>query len=332
MNAGTPSRNGATILSLSSGLLFLKTLPMRLKSTLWPLVASLAVATALVLPFGLHPAAAQGIVTAANGDPITTYDVDQHLKLLQMSHKSATRSEAIEDVVADRLKFDEAKKWGVDAADSDIAAALDRVAAQAKMQPNAWLQAAQRAHIDTDTIRAHLRALAAWNAYVRARNKTLGVSEEEISAQLAKQGSSSRIMSYSLRQIVFVLPAKANAAAIEARIRDAQALRNRFTDCGTGVQLARALPDVAVKEALTRTSDALSVPLRTLLSDTPEGHLTPPERSPAGIELVAVCQKSDSDPTTLRDRVQNELITSKLETVAETMYKQIRAAAVISKY
>lgn len=296
------------------------------------LLAGTLVTAIAAASLGWDGARAQAVVTAANGDPVTSYDVEQRMKMLQLFHKPATRSEAIEDLVADRLKYDEARKWGVDAADSDVASVLEKVAAQSKMQPQAWVQAAQRAHLDMDMLRAHLRALAAWNVYVRARNKTLGVSEEEISAQLAKSGTASRITAYSLRQIVFVVPVNATMAVAEARLRDAQALRNRFTDCDSGVQLARALPDVAVKEPFTRNSDSLSPALRTLLSETPKGHLTTPERGPAGIELVAVCDKSDSDPTTLRDRVQNELITNKLEAVSKSMYKDIRATAVVSKY
>ncbi len=312
----------------------MKKLPMHFEISfhIGRLVTGAALAAGVILSLGLGSAKAQAVVTAVNGDPVTTYDIDEHVKILKLSRKSATRSDAFEEVIADRLKFDEVKKWGVDAADSDITAALDRLAADAKLQPQAWLEAAQRAHIDGDTIRAHLRALAAWNVYVRARNKTLGASEEEVSAQLAKQGNTAKITDYSLRQIVFVLPVGASPTVAEGRLKEAQALRNRFTDCGSGLQLARALPDVAVKETMTRASDSLSPALRNLLADTPKGRLTTPERTASGIELVAVCDKSDdSDQTTLRERVQKELITNKLEAVSQSMYKQLRATAVVSK-
>lgn len=295
------------------------------------LLASVVVATGALVVLVPGHARAQAVVTAVNGDPVTTYDVDEHAKLLKLSRKPASRNDALEDVIADRLKYDEARKWGVDAADSDISSALGRVAAEAKLQPQAWLEAAQRAHIDGETIKAHLRALAAWNVYVRARNKLIGVSEEEISAQLAKKGTNAKITDYLLRQVVFVVPVGASPAVVDSRLKEAQALRNRFTDCNTGLQLARALPDVAVKESMTRESDSLSPALRNLLADTPTGRLTTPERSAAGIELIAVCEKSDSDQMTLRERVQNELITDKLEAESQRTYKQLRAAAVIRK-
>lgn len=281
---------------------------------------------------GTAPARAQAVIAAVNGDPITSFDVDEHAKILKMSRKPAGRNDALESVVADRLKFDEARKWGIDASDSDITSALGRLAAEAKLQPDAWVQAAQRAHIDTDTIRSHLRAVGAWNAFVRLRNKTLGVSEAEVSTQLARQGTNAKITDYDLRQVVFVLPVGASAAAVEARSKEAQALRNRFPDCESGLPLARALPDVAVKESMTRASDSLSEGLRNILADTPKGHLTAPSRTPAGLEMIAVCNKTeDSDQTTLRERVQKELLTDKLESQSQEMYKALRATAVISK-
>jgi peptidyl-prolyl cis-trans isomerase SurA len=306
--------------------------PILRPSALVRILCGTVLCVGLVAAMPPHRAQAQAIVTAVNGDPVTTTDVDEYTKILRLSRQPASRNDALEAVVADRLKYDEARKWGVDASDSDIQLVLARVAAEAKMQPDAFAQAAQRAKIDTETLRAHLRALGAWNAYVRNTNKTLGVSEEEISAALAKQRGLATITDYDLRQVVFVLPVKPTLADIDSRTREAQALRQRFTDCESGLPLARALADVAVKEPLRKASDTLSPTLRKILSETPRGHLTAPERSVSGIEMVAVCNKSDdSDPTTLRERIQKEILADKLQTVAERMYRDLRKTAIVSK-
>ena len=278
------------------------------------------------------PARAQSILTAVNGDPITTFDVEQYAKILRLSRKAASSNDALEAAIADHLKYIEARRNGVDASDSDMQTALGRLASDAKMRPEAWLGAAQKTKIDTDTIRNHLRAMGAWNAYVRNRNKTLDVSENEVSAQLARQGTNAKITDYDLREVVLVVPINANPAVLDARLREAQSLRNRFADCESGLPLAKSLPNVAIKQRTDRASDALSEAMRNVLSETPRGHLTPPQRSANGIEMVAVCNKiEDSDPTTLRERIQKELLVDKLQTVSEQMYKDVRARAVISK-
>ncbi len=277
------------------------------------------------------PALAQAVVTAVNGDPVTTFDVDEYTKILKLEHKAASRADALEAIFEDRLKYDEARHWGIDGSDADISTALAKVAAAAKTDPQGFSEAAAKNKIDLDSIRNHLRAIAAWDNLVRARNKGIGATDEEINAEIAK-GHVDTVTNYRLQQVIFVLPASASPAVIEGRIQEARALRNRFDGCDTGLQLARSLPDVAIKEGTSRTSDALSAGLRKVLAATPRGMLTPPERSTNGVEMVAVCEKNDaSDLTTLHDRVQKNLITAKLTSVSAKMYKDLRGTAVISK-
>ena len=276
-------------------------------------------------------AAAQAVVTAVNGDPITSFDLDTYTKILRLEHKPASRADALEAAVADRLKYDEARHWGVDASDSDLASELQKIAASIKLDSNAFSQEAAKAKIDLDTIRYHLRAAGAWDNLVRARNKGVGATEEEISAAIAK-GDASQVTNYRLQEVIFVLPVNPSPAVIETRMTQAKALRNRFTGCDSGLQVARSLPDVAVKDTMNRTSDALTPAVRKVLADTPRGMLTPPERSINGVEMLAVCDKNNlDDATTVRERVQKDLITAKLKSVSEQMYKDLRKTAVVSK-
>ena len=65
-------------------------------------------------------------MTAVNGDPITTFDVAEYGKILRLEHKPASQADALEAVVGDHLSYDEARHWGIDAADSDVTSALRR--------------------------------------------------------------------------------------------------------------------------------------------------------------------------------------------------------------
>ena len=276
------------------------------------------------------PAFAQAVVTAVNGDPITSFDVAEYEKILRLEHKPASPADALEAVVGDRLRYDEARHWGVDSSDSDLSQQLQKVAASVKMDVSAFTQASAKAKIDIETIRSHLRSAAAWDNLVRARNKGVGATEEEINAAIAK-GGSNKVTSYRLQQIVFVVPVNPSPAVIQARMDAAKALRNRFDGCGTGIQLARQLSDVAVKEPMSRNSDSFSPALRKLLSETQKGMLTMPDRTVNGIEMLAVCDKNDGDDSTLHDQVQKDIIADKLVGVSAQMYKDLRKTAVVSK-
>ena len=110
---------------------------------------------------------------------------------------------------------------------------LARVATSVKMDAQGFSEAAGKAKIDLETVRNHLRAIAAWDNLVRARNKGLGVTEEEVTAEIAK-GTVDKVTNFRLQQVIFVLPANATPASVESRIAQARALRNRFDGCDTG--------------------------------------------------------------------------------------------------
>ncbi len=56
-----------------------------------------------------------------NGEPITNYDIEQRSKLnLLTTHKPSDRQQVINELIDEKLKIKEAKKYGVDPSASDI--------------------------------------------------------------------------------------------------------------------------------------------------------------------------------------------------------------------
>src|SRR5450756_2732938 len=67
------------------------------------------------------PARAQTVAVMVNGEPITDYDIEQRSKLaLLTSHQQANRQEVINELIDEKVKIREAKKFGVDPSASDI--------------------------------------------------------------------------------------------------------------------------------------------------------------------------------------------------------------------
>ena len=56
-----------------------------------------------------------------NGEPITTFDIEQRIRLIKIStHKSPPRQEVIEELIGEKVKIGEAKKFGVNPTPTDI--------------------------------------------------------------------------------------------------------------------------------------------------------------------------------------------------------------------
>jgi peptidyl-prolyl cis-trans isomerase SurA len=117
---------------------------------------------------------------------------------------------------------------------------------------------------------------------------------------------------------------------LEARRREAEGLRARFQNCDDGLRLARGLRDVAVREPILRNSADVSAKQREVLDGTAVGHLTPPDVTPQGIEVFAVCSKKATTGTNAAATdVRNELFGQKFEAQGKEYLQKLRRAAMI---
>ncbi|HEY8580837.1 MAG TPA: hypothetical protein VIL72_13190 [Beijerinckiaceae bacterium] len=291
---------------------------------------SRAALLALAIGFAAAPAPtaqAQSLVATVNDSPVTTYDVDQRMKLLRALRLNASRDAAIESLVEDRLKLAETSKYSVRVSEQEAASELARIAQKQKINPAA-LGGALRG-VDQKHWEEFGRARANWNALVAALNKGVGVSETNVRSELARAGAKATT-EYTIRQVILVVPRNASPGAAEARMREAEGLRNRFTDCTAGVQLARALKDVAVRPPVTRASAALTDELAQVLERTPVGRLTPPQRNAQGIEMLAICERDkDSSDGAAAQEIRQNLLTKRLEAESDRRYKTLRSRAII---
>lgn len=287
-------------------------------------------AAALALPCGA--ARAQAIVLVVNGDPITTLDVEQRTKLLRAIRRPATREAAIESMVTDRLELREAGHYGVNIKDNEIGEQVNTDAAKMKTTPQALLADMAKAGVQQAHLIGYFKAQLGFAVLVKALNKGVEASEVAVRAELAKSGGKASISDYTIRQVVFTLEPGESPASVNEKAKRAEALRARFADCSAGLADAKALPGVAVREPLTRSSTSMSAPLRALLEKTPVGHLTPPSRSPSGLEMVAVCdRRAAKDDSDLRKSISDRLLQSHYDEDAAKRLKDLRARAVIDK-
>jgi peptidyl-prolyl cis-trans isomerase SurA len=117
---------------------------------------------------------------------------------------------------------------------------------------------------------------------------------------------------------------------VEARKREAEALRARFDECDSGVAFARGLRDVAVRDQIIKTSADLPQPLREILDKTPIGHLTEPEVTQQGIEMFALCSRQDTKIDSAAKReVQSEIASKKFQSQSDRFLKELRKQAMI---
>lgn len=282
---------------------------------------------------GIQSAAAQAIVAVVNGTPVTNIDVEQRMKLLRVLRKPAGHDAALQSVIDDDLKLDETNKYKIRAGDGEIGQEISQTASRLKMSAEALLAAMRGAGISENHIKDHFASEFCFHTLMHAYYKGVEVSESQIRAELAKEGGKAAAgTEYVLHQVIFAVPSTAKLDQVNGRMHEAEQLRTRFADCNTGLPLARGMDNVAVKEEIRRNAAQLGEGLRQLLDKTPTGHLTPPQRAPEGIQMVAVCSKSASnDDSAARAAISERLMASEIDAEAEKKLVELRQRAVIVK-
>jgi peptidyl-prolyl cis-trans isomerase SurA len=310
---------------------------MRPKSTTSARWRQLAAAAAVCIAAQFSTgASAQQVLVLVNGDPITTYDVDQRGKFIQIStHKAASRQEVIDELINDKLKVQIAKRYKLDITDKDVDNSFAEVGQRMRMTPQQLTQALAQAGVDANTLKDRLRSDIAWQQIVRGKfQQSLQVRDKDVldamaSRKVDEKEQDASGFEYTVRPILFVVQDKAEVN-VEARKREAEALRARFNNCDEGLPFARALRNVVVRDQIKKTSADLPPPLRKILDDTTIGHLTGPEVTPQGIELFALCARKETTiETSAKRQVRQELFAEQFQAQSKRYLQELRRGAMI---
>jgi peptidyl-prolyl cis-trans isomerase SurA len=294
----------------------------------------LLTALALIAAAGAGPAYAQEIVVRVNGDPITAVDVAQRSRLIQVStHKSPPRQEVIDELIDERLKMQTARRYRIEISDAEVSTVVANMASRMRVNSEQFAKALGGAGISINSLRRKLRADLAWNQIVRGKfGNNLQVRDREIQDIISRrnEGKSGATYEYTLRPILLVVPRGAGDAAFLARRREAEGLRSRFQNCEAGLALARGLRDVAIREPISRRSGDLSAKLREVLDSTKIGGLTPPEVTPSGIEVFALCERREARGDTGLERdVREQLFGERFAAEGKQYLRQLRKSSSI---
>lgn len=288
----------------------------------------------LVVVLGGSAALAQNVVVFVNGDPITAIDIEQRSKFIVLStQKPVPRQQVLDQLIDEKLKIREAKRWGIEASDQDVDSNYLSMARRMGQAGDQLTQTLAQKGVHASTLKARIRADIVWQNLVRGRySSRMQVSDKEVLEATKPEERDSVGYDYALRPILFLVPPGAPAATYDTRRREAETLRKSFKGCEQSIAAVRAMQGVAVRTQVTRSSADLPDNLRKVLDSVPLGELTAPEVTPHGIEMFAVCSKTETKTDTRGRREAKEILTTKRFDQESNRYlAQLRRAALIEQ-
>jgi len=220
----------------------------------------LGCAAALVLMGSGSPLQAQTVAIMVNGEPITNYDIEQRSKLNTLTtRKPAVRQDVINELIDEKVKIKEGKKYGVDPTASDVEQSYAAMGSRMRISPEQLTKSLESQGIRPDTLKARLKAEMVWSSLVRGRFKqSLQVGEKDVAAAVQANGDEkleAEAFEYQLQPIVLIVPRGSAPTILEARRKEAEALRSRVQTCECVYQRQcrrrePCIDDIGVEEVL----------------------------------------------------------------------------------
>lgn len=287
------------------------------------------------------PALAQSSVKIlVNNEPITSYDIKNRTQLLKLiSGGKAGQKLAIEELINERLKIQEAKRVNMSVTDARIESAYANIAKNARLSPTQLSQALRQNGINPKSMKDRIRAEMVWGDIVSARFRaTVNISDQEV-ARALKQGNeetgesgeaTGTMSNYRLQPIIFIIPAKASKGYENQRQKDAEQLRERYAGCQTALQSVKGMKGVVVQNTTSREESQLPPDVAEAVNETPVGKLSKPTRISEGLQLFGVCfRETIKGATKESSNVRRELMNERGNLLARRYLRDLRSDAVI---
>ena len=290
-------------------------------------------AAALILICAGSPLRAQSVAVMVNGEAITNFDIEQRMKLSALSGQQANRQAVIEELINEKVKIKEGKKFSVDPGASEVESAFSSMSSRMRLSSDQLVAQLATKGIRPDTLKSRLKADMVWNALVRGRFKSsLQVGEKEIDALVQSAGgpAEAEAFEYQMRPVVLVVPRGAGAGVAESRNKEAEGLRARIQSCDEANQTFKSMQNATIRDTVIKTSADLPPTLRELLDKTPIGRLTPPEVTRQGIEMVALCARKPTKVDTPKKReARDKMFAERFEAKSKSYLQEVRKGSMI---
>jgi peptidyl-prolyl cis-trans isomerase SurA len=234
---------------------------------------------------------------------------------------------ALEELIEEKLKLQEAKRQGVAIGDDEINRVLTGIAERNKMTEAQFI--AQLGG-GVDAMKNRIRSTLSWNDVVRRKfGAQIAIGTKDIDKMVASSSATTQDdVELRVQRIRVAMVAKLDQSAVAQRMQDAEKIRAKFTDCKTSGVIANGVPGAKFEELGKRRPSAFQEPTRSLLLNAKDGEMLPPSMGEGGVELWIVCGRDVvKAEDQKRTQAEGELKQKEFELIAKRYLKDLRQDA-----
>ncbi len=238
-----------------------------------------------------------------------------------------SRKQAMEELIDERLKLQEAKRLNVVIADDEVMRVVNGIMERNKLTE---AQFAQQLGGSLDPMKNRVRSTLSWNEVVRRRfGAQITIASRDVDKMVAAGAAGAEEQTeLQIQLIKLALPAKLGANDVAARIQDADKIRAKFKDCKSSGGIATGVPGAKFEEIGKRRASTIPEPTRTLMLNAADGEMLPPSVGGGAVELWIICGRSViKAEEQQRTQVEGELKQKEFELLSKRHLKDLRQDA-----
>jgi len=210
-------------------------------------------------------------------------------KQVEAEFRPVARKRALDELIEERLKLQEAKRLNVVAATADVDRVISTMAERNKMTPKEFAQYVAKLGANISAMRDRIKASLSWADVIRRRYghqiAILGRDLDNVPPALPGEDD----VELHVQRILLPLSAKADQKQAAERLSEAERLRAQFTDCKNTSGLAASISGARFDDLGERKPTSIPEPTRSLLMNASDNQMVPPAIGEGGVELWAMC-------------------------------------------
>lgn len=243
------------------------------------------------------------------------------------------RKSAMEELIDERLKMQEAKKLNAIASDEEVDKIVKGIAERNKQTLDQFAKSLSGMGADIASMRSRFKATLSWNDVIRRKfGHMIAISERDIERYVARsstEGADDQV-ELQLQRVTLPLSGKFDQKAAAAHLRDAELVRSRFTGCKSMSAAAASVAGAKFEDLGTRKPTQFQEPTRSLLLSAKSGEMLPAQVGKGGVELWAVCGRAvvKADEAK-RSEAEGQLRQNEMEVLSKRYLRDLRQDASI---
>ncbi|MEO1014305.1 MAG: peptidylprolyl isomerase [Pseudomonadota bacterium] len=250
------------------------------------------------------PKVESGVAAIVDDQVITTYDVQQRVRLMLVSSGGRIRPEmlpavearALRDLVEEKLKLIEAAKFEVTPDERTVMQEIAGMAAQSGLPLDEFQTTLKAAGVDINGLRQQISASTIWPEIVQGRfGSRVRVSDEEIDATLERMREEATSEQYLVSEVCIPVPAPDQAQQYyEGALQLIEQMRRGVPFAVVAQQFSACTSAAAGGDLGWLRAGELPTELDTAVRELPVGAVTNPIPSEGAFMIMAVRDKREA--------------------------------------